>query len=243
MASHSKPYTRLWADLFRSRLVVALWVGFLLIHLLFVVLAHAAPKVLQSITVEDGVLEYLSAVMFLAGSLLFLAACWRAGDLRRRFWAGAFAFAFFAMAGEEVSWGQRIFRYHVATVEDVNRQGEFNVHNLEFLHDSSWNTGRLLTIGSLAFGVLLPLLLSTSRVAQRILIQVCCFPVPHPVVGVCFLLSWLWYRSGYNRFPLEIAVEESREATIALGFFVYAVLVWMSKWHGEDSPSTCDIPE
>ncbi|MFT3904109.1 MAG: hypothetical protein QM727_13115 [Niabella sp.] len=83
---------------------------------------------------EDGFVEWLTVVGLLGGSF---ASFGRLGKLwgKRSWWflfvtAGIAVFLFFA-AGEEISWGQRIFHIHSSEffIEN-NAQGETNLHNL-----------------------------------------------------------------------------------------------------------------
>lgn len=110
---------------------------------------------------EDGIIEWLSALLLFAGAGFMAArllALWRAPEsrpYRLLHLAGAAGFAalFFLMAGEEVSWFQRQIGF--ATPETVaahNWQGEFNLHNF---HTDI--TELLLYTGTGLFLMLLPL--------------------------------------------------------------------------------------
>lgn len=82
---------------------------------------------------EDGMVEYMSAAAWALASLLWLLMAWRlpAGQGRARLTFVAMALACFLMAGEEISWGHRIFRWQPPEVFlSTNRQTELNVHNL-----------------------------------------------------------------------------------------------------------------
>lgn len=83
---------------------------------------------------EDGFVENITALALLALAALCgvrLYRCWRV----RPFWwkAGTFIFAllFFFAAGEEISWGQRIFGWKTGDFFEDNLQNETNLHNLE----------------------------------------------------------------------------------------------------------------
>ena len=89
------------------------------------------PRTYQTLLLEDGLVENLTAVaFFLAGLLLFATALAdRSGFRRGIYMLGGLVMTF--VCGEEISWGQRIFGF--ATPDfliDVNNQGEFNVHNI-----------------------------------------------------------------------------------------------------------------
>ncbi len=82
-------------------------------------------------TREDYWVEYLTAVWFLLAGFLLFGTAWREPSLFRRgvYILGGMAMVF--AAGEEISWGQRIFGF--ATPDfllPLNQQQEFNVHNI-----------------------------------------------------------------------------------------------------------------
>ncbi len=83
---------------------------------------------------EDGIVEYLTAVMLFSVSMLccvrffklwrFTSVGWKMGVL-------GFALLFFFATGEEISWGQRIFNIESGDFfVNNNAQGETNLHNL-----------------------------------------------------------------------------------------------------------------
>ncbi len=149
------------------------WLFLCLNIILFSALIAGAPGVSFGITREDSWLESLTAVwLFLGGSLFFVTA-WREGSLLRRslYILGGMAMLF--GAGEEISWGQRIFGF--ATPEflmTLNSQNEFNAHNVYYgnFPPSYRNVGLFLCIAASAaffsrkdrlFGVPLPSALLT----------------------------------------------------------------------------------
>ena len=94
-------------------------------------LIAAAPDTFRELTREDYWVEYLTAVWFLLAGCLFFGTAWREPSLFRRgvYIIGGMAMVF--AAGEEISWGQRIFGF--ATPDfllTLNQQGEFNAHNI-----------------------------------------------------------------------------------------------------------------
>lgn len=99
--------------------------------LLFGYLASAHPDVYYLATNEDSWLENFTAVAFLlAGGMLFAAAlAARRAFPRFAYIIGGAAMVF--LAGEEISWGQRIIGFETpAFLETLNTRGEFNIHNL-----------------------------------------------------------------------------------------------------------------
>lgn len=98
------------------------------------------PDLLTGFLREDSVAESLGALFLLLTSLALLLAAKRhfqcPVEKERDFWlrfitlvvAGA---AFFWAAGEEISWGQRIFNLSTPdALKAVNQQKELNLHNL-----------------------------------------------------------------------------------------------------------------
>ena len=99
--------------------------------LFFSALCAAAPRTFQALSREDYWVENLTAVWFLlAGLVLFVTALAE----RRSFRRGAYILVGMAMmfaAGEEISWGQRIFGFATPDLlMRLNDQEEFTVHNI-----------------------------------------------------------------------------------------------------------------
>ena len=205
-------------------LIATIAAAFVLIHASYLLVYHLAPAFFALHTQEDGPFEYAQALFYLISSILFMTLLRRGDPLPRRVWLIVFALGFLFIAGDEISWGQRILGFHVKAVEEGSVQGEFNLHNFY----SPFSPSRMLTIISLSFGVLLPIALAFSRTLRTYILDWLQFPAPHPVVVSCFLLSYLWYTMYHPDSPFPVAVEESRETTIALGFFVFAVLFRMN---------------
>ena len=91
----------------------------------------ADPTTFQALTREDDWVENLTAVWFLlAGLLLFVTALVERSFFRRCVYIlGAMAMVF--AAGEEISWGQRIFGFATPDfLMHLNQQKEFTVHNI-----------------------------------------------------------------------------------------------------------------
>ena len=80
---------------------------------------------------EDSLVENLTAVwLLLGGLLLFATALVERDTFRRRVYAlGCLALIF--AAGEEISWGQRIFDFSTPQIlREINTQGELTLHNI-----------------------------------------------------------------------------------------------------------------
>lgn len=91
----------------------------------------------RAILREDGVFEYIEALLFLLTSVVMLF-CWRqtANDSYDGPWINKVLFLiagliFLVGAGEEISWGQRIFLIETPQyLKEINSQGEINFHNI-----------------------------------------------------------------------------------------------------------------
>ncbi|WP_340199210.1 hypothetical protein [Ascidiimonas sp. W6] len=85
-------------------------------------------------SVEDGPVEWGTTIMLFCLSILCFYRLATIGKYKNKLWLlGTFLFGllFFFAAGEEVSWGQRIFDVESgAFFKENNAQGETNLHNL-----------------------------------------------------------------------------------------------------------------
>ncbi|HEX8669785.1 MAG TPA: hypothetical protein VF727_15575 [Allosphingosinicella sp.] len=128
--------------------VLALALGFTSILLL-------EPRAFAAGAREDSAVEWASALLVLAGSGLFLFA-WRnaAGPRLATILPLAFAFVFFLVGMEEISWLQRVIGFETpAEIAQANMQREFNLHNVHT--DLAEN---LYYVGGAGFLIVLPFL-------------------------------------------------------------------------------------
>ena len=177
---------------------------------------------------EDRVVEWWTAFLFLVAGVVFAVAAWRG----RRLGDGGVALFCLAAAGEEVSWGQRIFGFTPsATFLEHNIQQEANLHNLvEAFGQPKWTFVAVLV----AYGVLLPLLARTAR--GQALVDRVRLTVPPTGVALWFgvaalLLVWYpvrltgeWVEALGGALFLAAASGSARRftigATIALGLAI-----------------------
>jgi hypothetical protein len=93
--------------------------------------------VFRVVTAEDSVLEWLQFCFVLVASLLFA----RIGIYHLRMQQLGLGILYiliglaaFFVAGEEISWGQRVFGWGTPeTLDAINHQGETNVHNIRMV--------------------------------------------------------------------------------------------------------------
>ena len=115
-----------------------------------------------SFTVEDGFLEW-SSVVFLVGasSVAFRRFYTTNGAKLVKATLFAFGLLFLFGAGEEISWGQRLFNVQSSEFfQQVNSQGETNIHNLTVngVKINKLIFGKLLGLGLIIYFLILPVL-------------------------------------------------------------------------------------
>lgn len=111
---------------------------------------------LIALTREDGIVENTAATCYLVSAFILFLLSTRAKAINRTNFPGfidhifyiVLAVAMIVFAGEEISWGQRLFDFNIPGFwENANRQGEANLHNLNF-----WDA--LDTSGSKKHGIM-----------------------------------------------------------------------------------------
>ena len=157
---------------------------------------------MKNITAEDGIIESLTAFFLFIASVTFFLS-----NKKHNIFIYALAFILFFGAGEEISWGQRIFNIQTPDeMKKVNVQGEITLHNLEIFNrtnfDNTYKSGlkNLLTmdvlfrIFSFSFGILLPFLVFHINFIKKITMKLK-IPVPPISIGIFFLLTYICLRS------------------------------------------------
>ncbi len=88
----------------------------------------------NSFAVEDGIIEYGTALMLFISAIIMALRFFRIGGRQSFKWkmtVAVLAILFIFAAGEEISWGQRIFGIESSEFfKDNNAQQEMNLHNL-----------------------------------------------------------------------------------------------------------------
>lgn len=173
---------------------------------------------LAVLSAEDGIAENATAALFLAASGLFV---WASGRCRgRNIWYWGLALMCFMVAGEEISWGQRLLGVaSPAPIAAINVQGEINLHNLKGIHGNVRAIG-LLVIVSMCF--VLPALHATvPRVRRRCRSAgMPIFPfAAAPVVVVAILFMVVPRLAGSVIFALD----EVGELFVSVAFFAFGI--------------------
>lgn len=129
----------------------------------------------NNFSVEDGPVEWGTAIMLFCVSvfsLVKLISLWKHKSIAWRFGFVMFTLLFFFAAGEEISWGQRIFGIESSEyfIEN-NAQGETNLHNM-VVGGKKLNKiifSQLLTLITVLYLVLAPILYRKKMWAKNLL--------------------------------------------------------------------------
>ncbi len=198
---------------------------------------------------EDGPVENTGALSFLLAGAVFLVTAHRSSGLNRQ--CGTSPLTLLALGalclicfGEEISWGQRLFHYPVpAWLADINRQGEWTLHNLDILawfgaktaggairSRSFWarliEMDRLLALFQLTLFTLVPMLAAYSATFRTWWVSIGFPVVPGWIAGLVpahILITQVLYAINAEGPIVEDTLDEIKEACRAFIFLVAAV--------------------
>ena len=132
---------------------------------------------------EDGLVEYGTAIALLVASLILFGNAMSMRGKAATLAVGLtffYALVFFFGAGEEISWGQRIFGWETSeAMKEINRQDETTLHNIEIggVALTKHLFGPVLTLAILLYLVVLPLLYPRVAGLRRAVNRIA-LPVP-----------------------------------------------------------------
>lgn len=184
-------------------------------------------ETLDRLSREDGPIQNMTAFLFGLSCIGFCIVACKSQFLRKnvhvwRYWMTfAWAALMLFFAGEELSWGQRIFGLKdvdIAFFED-NVQGETNIHNLPLFHKRH---PILLDKFVWITGVILPLIAFNKF--GRHLIQTIAFPVaPFPYFSLFVLVFLFSSRMIFDPTTWMNPIHEAAELTLAVAMSCFAV--------------------
>lgn len=144
---------------------------------------------------EDGAVEYGTALFLFFGSLVLAGYAVNAMRLGSGFVKVAslwfYAAMFFFVAGEEISWGQRIFGIESSEFfKENNYQSETTLHNLVIggVHLAELVFGQILSVILLTYLLVLPFVYPRWGFAQRVVDRFA-IPVPRTRHAVATLIA------------------------------------------------------
>lgn len=190
------------------------------------------------LTREDGVVENLTAIFFMAGLIISFITIFR---VERILLSIVWVVLCFIFLGEETSWFQRIIPYSVQGIEQINSQNEFNLHNLEVFHggnliDSSigledlFKSQNLFRIGFFGYFLVIPMLVYitvfealTSEAGYK-----------RPDTSFTFVLLFVFVLSFFLALfspeNVKSALAETREMLYAFFILLYIIVyMWPNK--------------
>jgi hypothetical protein len=178
---------------------------------------------------EDGWAEWGTFWSFLAAAVLFGRRAIRKSDtvLTRVLAFLLCAFCVF-VAGEEISWGQRVFAYRPPDYFlEKNYQQELNVHNLLTKKEAlgmSLDSRYLIAFIAFVYGVLAPLVVRIPRLRETSLIE-----QARPLVPTLWLLPiFIAIIQVERRYPVKLG-GEAAELVFGMCFLVTALAA--SRFH------------
>jgi hypothetical protein len=197
------------------------------------------------IVAEDHPLEWAQFVLY-AAAAVGAAACIRplwAND-HKVFAALLVLLGVFCLftAGEEISWGQRIFGFNTPTdLEGVNHQDEFNLHNINEGFDVQKLFNYIQIVAGLVGGAL-PWLTRWSR--PRLRGQFWRRASPALFLTSSFMVVGLYRVArlampGSEQRPVPVKFGEWAELCLAFGLFAYVWMLRRSQLH--DSGQRPDV--
>ncbi len=196
----------------------------LIVMLVGIYIDYTDPIYFESTyTKEDGLFENTTALMLFLGGILMLYRFMKLGKNRNGWFkltTMGVALAFLFVAGEEISWGQRIFNVESSDffIEN-NVQDETNFHNLEVggVKLNKLIFGQLLTAVILTYLIIFPILYRRSEKAKS-LFKLFSVPIPrihHAVAYLVCMALLLLISSGKKWELLELTTS-----------FVFFFILW-----------------
>lgn len=219
----------------------------------------ARPSILDAFAREDGIFEDLTALyLFLTSVVFAVAFFWfrRSSWLLRLSFVGL-ALLFFVGAGEEISWGERIFDWDDKNyIKSINVQGELTLHNLKYFQGEESllpvSIAQLFTLFVFVFAVLIPFAGLLFPKVERLVAPH--FPVlpwaPGLLVVVTYVFQKLMLRMlpsfpalyQHPTMPVPQGVHEIREHGYTFAVLASAVLYFLARHRGARAEGKRDAP-
>jgi len=139
---------------------------------------------------EDGVFEWFDFIFCMGSAFLFFILFFKTNTVQKK---SKYAFLILGLlflfgAGEEISWGQRIFGWGTPDFfKHNNLQGELTIHNLAILQKRTAN--RLFLLFSICYCFFVPMLASFFHSFNKWM-DAYNIPVPSVFIGLFFPVNY-----------------------------------------------------
>jgi len=207
-----------------------------------------SPEQIIILTKDDNIVENTSAISYFLSAIILFYLFFKSKSDKKKYFLGTNKNYFFLLLGvffiiclgEEISWGQRIFNIGTPQIIlDNNRQGEMNLHNLNFWealdkHDKSKH-GLIRFYSSVAiysyfwflYCVMTPILNKYSLKIQNIIAKLY-LPVIPVFLGSLFLINFITFEiiERINIIDLRSS-GEIKETNFALLFLFASISLYM----------------
>ena len=211
-------------------------------------------SVLAVLIPEDHFFELIGAFSLLVTSLLFLYGFRVARKTLDKTWVSlmkqlvylGMALIFFFGAGEEISWGQRILGFQTPeALSQVNKQEEFNLHNLSAWEASKFlDPDRLFDLFWFLFAVLTPAVALVVPTFKKFAGQF--VPIVFWGISLLFLYNYLLAKLAkilfgavytFDRVPFGQAIQEVKESNYAI---IFILVGFYAIWELYRSPNAVE---
>jgi hypothetical protein len=217
-------------------------VGLVYILLVYALIFMLDHQLTAAITAEDSLIEYITSIGFFITSGIFVLLYLRVRSFSEYTWIRKFSYIglallFFFGAGEEISWGQRIF--NIATPEaiaEINYQQELTVHNLDIFKEiMPISIGDGFNLFWLIFTFAIPVATLFHSQIRNFVEKI--MPYVPWQFGVLFIMNWgiaklagTLVRAGSDVSFAVHDMVETKESNYAVLFVVVAVFLYFTTY-------------
>lgn len=202
----------------------------IIIVILLILLYYVDEELYSWFADEDSLAENLSAVFFFLTGLILLLKSLReikkGVKFRKEVLFILLGLGFLFAAGEEISWGQRIF--NISTSEFLikyNAQEEMNFHNLFFFHTSLYSPNTIAGMLVFFIGIAIPICCFFID-SFRNYLKKFNFPIIQISFSPIFLVGLIFGLVMAQITPRQAsASNEIREFIYSVGFLLYSIAV------------------
>lgn len=236
------------------------WLYIYLVLIVYVIadffVLSTSDNILDFAIREDMFFESLTAIALLCISITFILIfrkdskqeTSKASKIRKIGYLIT-ALIFFIGAGEEISWGQRIFKIETPeSIAAINTQEEITLHNIKFLsRNGILDPGQLFTLFMLGYTLGVPVLSLLSKRIRQFFEYF--MPVIPWILGLSFLANYIMVQiipsfvaDGYTYtvIPLKQGIAEIKEANYAVLFFFVSLYILFEMINTSNSPAVQD---